>query len=351
MFLLRSIVVLLLLSALALLPGCGRKTALIPPQQLLPVEINDLHHALDERGVTLRWTYPARLKNGDDLFFIEGFEVLRAKIPEEQDCEGCPVEFEEPVKIAGGYLPESGESRPAEYTEGHLQNGYRYLYKIRSLAEGGYRSSDSNVISFIWRPPPKAPQGVQIEPGDRKLALNWQPVRENIQGETLGVPPMYRVYRKKREAQFIELDGFVQEPVFIDVGLENDTLYFYRVRAFVQIAGTLQAGEASPVVSAVPQDLTPPPSPQDLVAIETPAGVKLAWQAVTGEDTAGYRIYRREENAQQAELIAEVGIDLNQYFDQDKFSVRKVFYSVTSFDKAEPVNESQPSPEAFIELQ
>jgi hypothetical protein len=344
------IVALLLLPAATMLPGCGRKTALIPPQDLLPVAIGDLHYRLDENGVTLRWTYPSELKNGDDLFFIESFEVLRAEIPEEQFCEGCPVKFEEPVKIAGGYLPESGESRTADYTEGNLQYGYRYLYKVRSLAEGRYRGEDSNVISFTWRPPPKAPQGLQVEPGDRRIALIWQPVRENIQDDDLSVPPSYRVYRKKGEGQFIELGGLVQKPAFIDVGLENDTSYSYRVRAFVKIAQTLQAGEASTAISAVPRDLTPPPSPQELVAIATPAGVKLAWQAVTGADIAGYRIYRREENAQQAQLIAEVGTDRNQYVDQDNIIGRKLFYSITSFDRAEPVNESQPSQEVIIGL-
>jgi len=351
MFLLCRIVAFLLISVIALLPGCGRKSALIPPQELAPVTINDLHYTLDENGVTLRWTFPKRLRNGDELFFIESFELLRAAIPEEHFCEGCPVEFGEPLEIAGGYVPESGASRTAQYTEGHLQNDYRYLYKVRSRAEGWYLSSDSNIVSFTWRPPPKAPQEVQIEPGDRKIALSWQPVRENIQDDVLDVTPMYRVYRKKGETEFLELDEFVQEPAFTDVGLDNDMLYSYRVRAFVRIAGTLQAGEASQVISATPRDLTPPPSPQDLVAIATPDGVKLAWLAVTEEDIAGYRIYRREENELQAELIAEVATGRNQYVDQDEISGRKMFYSVTSFDRSEPVNESQPSLEAFIDLQ
>ena len=345
-----SIIVFLLLSLFALLPGCGRKTPLIPPQELVPVAINDLHYKLDENGATLIWTYPAQLKNGDELFFIENFELLRAVIPEEQFCEGCPVQFEKTVEIAGGYLPESGASRTAEYTEVHLQNGYRYLFKVRSRAEGWYWSSDSNVISFTWRPPPRAPQGVQAEPGDRRIVLSWKPVTENTQGDALDGTTMYRVFRKKGEAQFTELGELTKDPVFIDFGLDNDTSYSYKVRALVQFAGTVQAGEASQVVSAMPRDLTPPAPPRDLVAIETPGGIKLVWQVVTGEDIAGYRIYRREENAQKAELIAELGSDLNQYLDQERLGGRKMFYSVTSFDRAESANESQPSLEVIIDL-
>lgn len=345
------IVALVLLLASALLPGCGRKTALIPPQQLVPVAINDLRHTLDENGVTLKWTYPAKMENGDELSAIESFEILRAKIPADQFCDGCPVQFEEPVEIDGGYLPASGESRTAEYSEGHLQEGYHYLYKVRSRAGWWYPSSDSNVISFTWRVPPKAPRGLQVESGDRTLTLSWEPVRENMEGDPLGATPRYRVYRKKGEAQFIELDEYVQEPEFIDSGLENEQAYFYKVRAFVQLAETLLAGEASQVLSGVPRDLTPPPPVQNLVAIATPAGVKLAWQSVTGGDLAGYRIYRREEHAKKPELVAEVGIDQNQYVDQNENSGRKWFYSVTSFDKAEPENESMPATEAVVDLQ
>ena len=351
MFQRSRIAVLVLLSLLALLPRCGKKTALIPPQELVPAAINDLRYRLDENGATLTWTYPEQLKNGDKLFHIESFEVLRAVIPEEQFCAGCPVEFEDPIEITGGYLPASGESRMAEYTEVHLQNGYRYVFKVRSRADGWYRSSDSNVISFSWRPPPEPPQEVKAEPGDRRITLSWQPVRKNIQGEVLAVPAKYRVYRKKGDGQFVELDEFVAEPVFMDVGLENDTPYSYRVRAFMQVDETLQAGAPSQIISSIPRDLTPPPPPLDLVAIETPGGVKLVWRAVTGHDVAGYRIYRRDENAKQAEMIAELGIERNQYMDQERMSGRKVFYWVTSFDGAEPANESQPSLEVFIDLQ
>jgi hypothetical protein len=350
MFLWVRYFVVLLLALFAVLPGCGRKLDLIPPQELVPVAINDLRDTLDENGVTLTWTYPARLKNGDNLSFIENFTVLRADIPEEQFCEGCPVEFKKSEDIPGGALPGPGKSRTAEYGEGNLQYGYRYLYKVRSQAVGGYIGGDSNMISFTWRPPPKAPQEVQVEPGDSRITLKWQPVLENIQGDALGVSPMYKIYRKKGMEQFIGVNDFIREPAFTDIGLENDTFYSYRVRAFVRIGGSLQAGEASQIISAKPRDLTPPTPPRNLLAIKIPAGIKLVWQAVTDEDLAGYRVYRREENAPRAELIAEIGSDLNQYVDQETISARKVFYSVTSFDRAEPANESQPSPEVFIDM-
>ena len=57
---------------LMLLPfGCGRKTALVPPQRLVPVRINDLQYVLDANGVTLRWSYPVKMESGGALPAIE----------------------------------------------------------------------------------------------------------------------------------------------------------------------------------------------------------------------------------------------------------------------------------------
>jgi hypothetical protein len=150
----RSFTVITILLALALLiPGCGRKTALIAPQKMAPVAISDLRYFLGENGVRLEWTYPAKVENGDELSAIENFEVLRAEIPEKEYCEGCPVRFDKQALVEAGVLPAKGEERTATYKEVDLREGFRYLYKVRSRAAGLYPSSDSNVISFTWKSP------------------------------------------------------------------------------------------------------------------------------------------------------------------------------------------------------
>ena len=333
------------------MPGCGRKTALTPPQKLVPVAISDLRYFLDESGVSLEWTYPAKMENGDELLAIESFEVLQAKILEEEYCKGCPVRFAKQVSVDGGVLPATGESRTATYEEADLQNGYRYLYKVRSRTGWWYPSSDSNMVSFTWSTPPKVPGGLQVVPGDRTLTLSWEPVKENIAENSLGQTPAYQVYRKGRDDQFAALGEPVQGLKFIDTGLNNDIPYFYRVRTLITFADTLQAGGFSQEISGIPLDLTPPAGPGHLVAIAIPAGVKLAWQSVFDEDLAGYRIYRRGAKSGEPELIAEVGSDQSQYIDQDATAGRKWFYSVTSFDKVQPPNESLPGSESAIDLQ
>ena len=151
----RSFTAVTIMLTLVLMSGCGRKTALIPPQKFVPVAISDLRYFFDESGVSLEWTFPEKMENGDELPGIESFEVLRAEILQEDYCEGCPVQFNKQVSVEGGPLPVTGESKTAVYKETGLQDGYRYLYKVRSRAGLWYSSGDSNIISFIWNPSPK----------------------------------------------------------------------------------------------------------------------------------------------------------------------------------------------------
>jgi len=345
---LRVLPVVTLFMVVALMPGCGKKSALIPPQQLVPTAINDLRYFLDGNGVSLRWTYPAEMESGDELQAIESFELLKAEIPEKDYCDGCPVRFMEQVEIAGGPLPQSGERKTAAYRDAEMRDGYRYLYKVRSRAGWWFPSSDSNIISFIWRSPPRAPDGLQIASGDSILALSWEAVKEDVAGRSLGQVPVYQVYRKAGDDQFVILGEPVQGLKFIDTDLNNGMLYDYRVRALVTYGKTRQAGGASREISGIPRDLTPPPQPENLVVVATPAGVKLVWQAVLSDDIGGYRIYRRVDKSPVAELIAEVGGGRNQYVDQYMPGGGKWFYSVSSFDKARPPNESLKAAESAV---
>jgi hypothetical protein len=346
----RSYTAVAVLLLIVLLSGCGRKTPLVPPQKLVPVKINDLRFDLDESGVTLKWSYPTKMENGDKLQAIESFEIYRAVIPEEEFCQGCPVQYEDALVIDGGSLPASGETSTAVYREGYLQSGYRYLYKVRSRAGWWYPSADSNVVSFVRGVPPKAPQGLRIEAGDMTLALSWEPVSENIEDKTLEEFPLYQVYRKKGSQDFTAVASPFREATFIDTGLINEKNYIYKVRALVRYGETLQAGAASQPADGMPRDLIPPPQPQQLVAVEIPAGVKLVWQTVQTDDLGGYRIYRRAEESVEPEMIAEVGPRQNQYIDRTATAGRKLFYSVTSFDTAHAVNESPPAAEAVVDL-
>lgn len=346
---LRSSTTVIVLVLMTLLVGCGKKTHLVPPQKLVPVRITDLRYSLDETGVTLNWSYPAKMENGDALQTIESFEVYRAGIPVEQFCQGCPIQFDDPIEIEGGRLPRSGEIRTAVYTETNLQKGYRYFYKIRSRAGWWYPSGDSNMVTFVWEMVPGTVQNLQLESGNKEITLRWNPVLVNTAGEPLEQEVMYQVYRKEAGENFSARGEMVQKTEFIDE-VSNGQLYTYKVRALIKVDDSWQQGMASDTVSGAGREFKSLESPAHLVAVKIPEGVKLVWQGIHSSDLAGYRIYRRAEGAAQAEFLAEVGPDQDFFIDQSETGGRLWYYSVTSFDSTVAANESEPGAEAGIDL-
>ncbi len=136
---------------LAILPallGCGRKTMPVPPQGTLPAPITDLAYVLEGGGVTLSWSYPTRMENGEKLSGgVDSFEIIRAVVPEEESCPGCPLPFAKPRRIQEtSWSVEEGRVR---FHESLDRPGSRYYYKVRSRRARAWRSSgDSNVIFF-----------------------------------------------------------------------------------------------------------------------------------------------------------------------------------------------------------
>jgi hypothetical protein len=137
--------------------GCGRKTMIVPPQTLVPVPVDDLEFSITDTGVDLRWSFPRETVAGTRLKQIDGFELLRAEIPAEDYCAGCPQPFGPPVEIRGGTLPDDGSGRTASFADSPLRPGYHYVYKVRARSGKWGTSQDSNRVDFDWNPPGSTP--------------------------------------------------------------------------------------------------------------------------------------------------------------------------------------------------
>jgi fibronectin type 3 domain-containing protein len=206
-------------------------------------------------------------------------------------------------------------------------------------------------VSFVWLSPPPPVEDLQIKVGDRVITLKWQPVDRAVDGSILAEEPVYQIYRSLDNDKYDPLEQPVADNSFADVRVENSKMYFYRVRTLRRTGDMLQGGALSDIVSGVPGDLTPPAAVQHLVAVRVPVGIKLAWQAVPDADLAGYRIYRRDQDAQEPDLIGEVESSQNQFIDRQPVAAKRWYYSVSAFDTASPANESSPSMEAFMQQQ
>ena len=333
-----------LLVVLLALTGCGKKTRPVPPGDVMPAPITDLAYELDEKGVTLSWSLPARTVQGARLpYRLKEFMLYRAVVPAKEYCEGCPVPFGEPMEIP---ISEEAKGQVA-YQESLLRPKHRYLYQVRSRAGWLLTSEPSNTVSLLWDTPPQEPEGFTITPDDRVLILQWQPPAGLLDGTVVRDPYQYQVYRSTDGETFAVHGESVAETRLLDKLVKNNERYYYKVRAIRLHDGTMASGLMSRVVSAVPRDMTPPAPPQQITTFQTPAGIKIAWDVVPEADLAGFRIYRRLPAQSKPARIGETGPEGLAFVDAaPPRGAQLWYYTVTVFDQAG--NESAPALEAVF---
>jgi len=319
--------------------GCGRKTAPLPPQLVVPEAIADLSVVLDSEGATLGWSYPARSTSGEHLEEIGEFEVYRAIVRDSEYCSGCLLTFGEPRSIPGGKIPLGSFGRKAVFTESALRPGFRYFYRVRSRAAWHFPSTPSNIVSFVWKTPPGPPIDVKILDGDRDVTLSWQEPLTALDGMRIKEKLFYQSYKRSSPKEgWKAIGSLLDKPAMTDYDVIYGKRYFYMVKALRLSDGKYIAGRPSAEVSVVLKDLVPPPPPQRLSYTE---GV-LSWQPVSSNDLQGYNLYRR--CGDQSGKMITAGVSQKTFLKPQA----GCFYWVTSVDATG--NESPPSQEIFIKV-
>lgn len=168
-------------------------------------------------------------------------------------------------------VPNSG------FLDFRVTNGRTYSYRVVAVNRAG-AGPMSNIATAKPLAPPEV---VTAEPGDGKATVRWR--------ASLGAA-QYILYRGQ------SWDRAAMVPVatlpgleFVDTGLANGTVYFYRVRA---IDGTNQS-RLSPyarVKPAAPPTPAPTVPPANLTGALVDGKAQLAWSAVPG--ATGYKIFR-----------------------------------------------------------
>jgi hypothetical protein len=129
------------------LPGCGVKSAPIPPEYARPERILDLRAQPDPTGIKLTWSRPTRYVGGHSMRDLSGFVIKRA------DGDGpmtalvnIPVTDQERFQLEEDF----------NYLDGETKMGNRYRYSVIAEA-AGYHSDPSNEVEFTRVKPPAAP--------------------------------------------------------------------------------------------------------------------------------------------------------------------------------------------------
>ncbi len=332
-------------ASLLFLGSCGYKDHPVPPDTVVPEAIEDLRYETDEKGVTLTWSYPMETIRGTEIEDLSSFELYRAEVPLKDYCANCPIPFADPVEQPGGLTTEDGKARMAIFTMADLKPGYKYFFKVRSRTSWFAESADSNIVTFIWQIPARAPEGLTATVGNRQITLKWQPVTMLRDGNPVSVPLQYQIMRSSAGKKMEKIGLVEGGTTFVDQSVALKEKYTYQVQTQMLVGKEVVTGGMS-TVSTLSADITPPEPPTGVTAIETDMGIKVLWEKSGTEDLSGYRVYRRTADAQEPVLISEVEPVYTLFVDTEREQGQRYYYSVTALDQGSPANESQRSVEA-----
>jgi len=337
-----------LLGASLLVGGCGYKNSPVPPEYVVPEAINDLLYTVNEKGVQLTWSYPVKNVIGAAIDGVDRFDLYRAVVPVEEYCGTCPIPFSEPIDVDGGASIDGKIRQKATYESSLLRSGHKYFFKVQSRTSWLAASADSNIVSFIWFQPVAPPQNLVTEPGDREISLSWQPVSTHLDGTAVENPVKYQVLRSDGGKDYVKIGEPLDGLSYVDQQVLNSKKYFYTIQSMMDYKGEFVEGGVSKAVSSTPLDLTPPLVPTGVTAVRTDVGIKIFWDKSSEDDIGAYRVYRRDADRDDYQMIGKVEPQYTLFVDAKASDNKRYYYAVTAFDTTTPPNESGKSREATI---
>ena len=358
--------ILIALSAVVWLAGCGTPGAPRPPSLRLPQTVSDLAATRVGSTVTLSWTEPQRTTDGENIralgptlicmgvndFPMTHCDETVADLSQAQYAT-CAPKIGQPVTCA--------VTLPANVITG-TSNAFA-TFAIEVLNQNNRSAGISNQIQVALAPalPPAVDVAAILQP--EGVEVSWSSV--GLGGGAPAGHSEYHVFRRENGKEG-ELD--LGPPngngnnngvycfqrcgpfVFVDKTIEWGKTYTYRIAGVTTatVNGKEQRieGDPSPAATVEARDTFPPAVPTGLQAVASGVGqppfIDLTWAPNTDSDLAGYNVYRHEEGQAPVKINAEL-VKAPAYRDERVERGHKYFYAVTAVDLRG--NESGRSPE------
>lgn len=242
---------LLLLS----IASCGLKLSPVAPESVAPEPVKNLHAVSRDGKLLIRFTKPSKNVDGSRLDDLAGFKVMRRVAEDRQGCKTCPDKFPVVYYIDVAYpLGVLVEGDRVVYTDGNVNAGVKYEYKVVAYNKEGYEGPESRRVAFLWAQPPLKPLNLNGKAGDKVVDILWSPSEILPNGSLAG----YNIYRRE-EGKKYPIDPLNLKPLretkFSDFGLKNDKVYHYTVRALREANESLIEGPSAEEIALTPKEV------------------------------------------------------------------------------------------------
>lgn len=348
----RNAAIILMVAAFGF--ACGVKAPPLPTSVLLPDRPGEPVYSFGKNGViTVSFKPPEKNIKGLPLKDLGGFFIEKSENRIRPGfCPGCPVEYTDTFSIEAEKPPARKFVADVLYRfEDKLTPGYFYKYRIHAHdSDGDHDPASFTTLQVYYDDPGLPPDAVTARTEDKMVFLEWAPPQTLVDGRPMDDLAGYDIYRREPGGPWVKLnsDNPWTKNFFEDSRVANEKTYEYEIRSVRDIEETMVPGPPSPIVSARPRDLTPPPPPVNVYSAAFKDGVKLTWPAAKAPDLAGYRIYKRREGQTESKRIGPALLKVNLFLDSDVRIGETYYYRVTSVDGSPAANESEPSVEVSI---
>ncbi len=224
----------------------------------------------------------------------------------------------------GNFVREAAEARNICWTYWHFQE----LYDLE--AEAWHQELLDVLVPEPPSPPPSTPTGLTADAlSPTKIDLNWN---DNPESSVT----RYNIYRSTTSGFTPDQNNLIDEAEtsdYLDIGLNPDTIYYYRVTA---VDAYRQESDPSSIVSdtTLSPDSNPPATPTGLSTTATSYNqIDLNWNDNSELDLLKYRIYRSTSSGftpDNNNLISETLS--SEFIDWNLNSETTYYYRVSAVD-------------------
>lgn len=228
------------------------------------------------------------------------------------------------------------------YTDNGLTEDTTYTYEVRAVDQAGNVSAASNAVTARTKlassSPPAVPLNLKVTSVTTdSVSLSWESATDSI--DVIG----YIIYR---DNQLIQGVIGAEEVAYTDIGLMEDTMYTYQVRAVDQAGNISEMSNTVTAKTKPTEEILPPAAPLNLrIDDVTTNSVSLSWQeAIDNVDVASYNVYRDDQLVQTL-----TGTDLT-YIDTGLMEATTYTYKIRAVDQAGNLSEASNAVKARTKM-